>query len=81
MEATFSSETLVGFQRTTQCYIPKDSTLDNQYRVLYYIAQFRSSEVLCASVLVKSGLENRHYGRRGSAALTMRHPSIRKSWH
>jgi hypothetical protein len=39
------------------------------------------SEVLCASVLVKSGLENRDYGRRGSAALTMRHPSIRKSWH
>jgi hypothetical protein len=29
---------------------------------------------------VKSGLENRDYGRRGSAALTMRHPSIRKIW-
>jgi hypothetical protein len=28
-----------------------------------------------------SGLENRDYGRRGSAALTTRHPSIRKSWH
>jgi hypothetical protein len=40
-----------------------------------------SSEMLCASVLVKSGLEIRDYGRRGSAALTMRHPSIRKSWH
>jgi hypothetical protein len=26
-------------------------------------------------------LENRDYGRRGSAALTMRHRSIRKSWH
>jgi hypothetical protein len=38
-----------------------------------------SSEVLCASVLVKSGLENRDYGRRGSAALIMRHPSIDKS--
>jgi hypothetical protein len=38
-------------------------------------------EVLCASVLFKSGLENRDYGRRGSATLTMRHPSIRKSWH
>jgi hypothetical protein len=25
-----------------------------------------------------SGLENRDYGRRGSAALIMRHPSIRK---
>jgi hypothetical protein len=40
-----------------------------------------SSEVLCASELVKYGLENRDYGRRGSAVLTMRHPSIRKSWH
>jgi hypothetical protein len=27
-----------------------------------------------------SGSENRDYGRRGSAALTTRHPSIRKSW-
>jgi hypothetical protein len=26
------------------------------------------------------GLENREYGRRGSAALTTRHPPIRKSW-
>jgi hypothetical protein len=26
------------------------------------------------SVVVKSGLENRDYGRKGSAALTMRHP-------
>jgi hypothetical protein len=40
-----------------------------------------SSEVLRASVLVKSGLENRDYGRRGSAALTMRHPSVGKRWH
>jgi hypothetical protein len=28
-----------------------------------------SSEVLCASVLVKSGLENRDYDRRGHATL------------
>jgi hypothetical protein len=27
-----------------------------------------------------TGLENRDYGRMGSAALTMRHPSIRKRW-
>jgi hypothetical protein len=27
------------------------------------------------------GLENRDYGRIGSAALTTQHPSIRKSWH
>jgi hypothetical protein len=26
-------------------------------------------------------IENRNYGHRGSSALTMRHPSIRKSWH
>jgi hypothetical protein len=28
-----------------------------------------------------SGLENRDYGHRGTAALTMRHPSIHKSWY
>jgi hypothetical protein len=28
-----------------------------------------------------SGLENGDYGRRGSAALTTRHPFIRKSWY
>jgi hypothetical protein len=28
-----------------------------------------------------SGLEKRDYGRKGSAALTTRHPSILKSWH
>jgi hypothetical protein len=37
-----------------------------------------SSEVLCASFLVRSGIENRDYGHRGSAAQTIRHPSIRK---
>jgi hypothetical protein len=31
-------------------------------------------------VIRYSGLENRDYGRRESAALTMRHPSFRKSW-
>jgi hypothetical protein len=30
-------------------------------------------------ILKPCGLENRDYGRRGSAALSMRHPSIRKS--
>jgi hypothetical protein len=29
MEATYSSETSVDFQRNTQRYIPEDSTLDN----------------------------------------------------
>jgi hypothetical protein len=28
-----------------------------------------------------SGLENGDYGRWGTAALTTRHPSIRRSWH
>jgi hypothetical protein len=32
------------------------------------------------SVRVDTCLENRDYGHRGSAALTIRHPSIRKSW-
>jgi hypothetical protein len=27
------------------------------------------------------GIRNRDYGRRGSAALTTRHPSVSKSWH
>jgi hypothetical protein len=35
-------------------------------------------EVLYASVLVKSGLEIRDYGRSGSAALTMGHPYLQK---
>jgi hypothetical protein len=30
---------------------------------------------------IVAGLGNRDYGRRGSSALTMQHPSIRKSWH
>jgi hypothetical protein len=47
------------------------------YSNLVEIAFECSSEVLCASVLVKSGLENRDYGCRGPAALTMRHPSIK----
>jgi hypothetical protein len=40
-----------------------------------------NTNFVCASVLVKSGLENRDYGSRGPSALTMRHPSFRKSWH
>jgi hypothetical protein len=46
-----------------------------------YFLQTTQLNQLCASVLVKSGLENRDYGRGGSAALTMRHPSVRKSWY
>jgi hypothetical protein len=30
---------------------------------------------------IDSNLETRDYGRKGSAALTTGHPSIRKSWH
>jgi hypothetical protein len=33
-----------------------------------------------STFLFASGLEIRDYGRRGSAALTMQHPSILKSW-
>jgi hypothetical protein len=68
-----------------------DSRPSNQYILVKVIPScFRfakmclcecSSEVLCASVLVKSGLETRNYRRRGSAALTMRHLFIRKSWN
>jgi hypothetical protein len=43
---------------------------------------FRSHEKsLIVYIMLSCAVENRHYGRRGSAALTMRHPSIRKSWH
>jgi hypothetical protein len=48
---------------------------------MIYFIYSKCSEKLCASVLVKPGLENRDYGRRGSAALAMRHPSMQKSWH
>jgi hypothetical protein len=48
---------------------------------LHEVSYLVICEVLCASVLVKSGLENQDYGRRGPAALIMRHPSILKSWH
>jgi hypothetical protein len=48
---------------------------------LFFDLLLLNCEVLCASVLVKSGLENRDYGHRGSTALIMRHPSIRKRWH
>jgi hypothetical protein len=37
--------------------------------------------LLLLLLLYQAGLENRDYGRRGSAELTMRHPSIRRSWH
>jgi hypothetical protein len=37
--------------------------------------------LLLLLLLLLFGLENRDYGRRGSAALTMQLPSIRKSWH
>jgi hypothetical protein len=40
-----------------------------------------TTEELLARNSSGSVLENRDYGRKGFAALTMRHPSIRKSWH
>jgi hypothetical protein len=38
-----------------------------------------TTEELLGRKSIASGLENRDYGRRESAALTTRHPSIRKS--
>jgi hypothetical protein len=38
--ATWSSETSVGFQRTTWCYIPEDKTLENHYSPLLSHGQF-----------------------------------------
>jgi hypothetical protein len=40
-----------------------------------------TTEALLGRKSSGSGLESRDYGRRGSAALTTRHPSIRKRWH
>jgi hypothetical protein len=36
---------------------------------------------LILTVILFLGLENRDYDCKGSATLTMRHPSIRKIWH
>jgi hypothetical protein len=53
----------------------------------FYTDSFRERKIIRLLSVLKfieqqlSGLENRDYGRRGSAALTMRHPSIRRSWH
>jgi hypothetical protein len=33
------------------------------------------------ALMYHTGLEDRDYGRRRSAVLTLRYPSIRKSWH
>jgi hypothetical protein len=43
MEATFSSETSVDFQRTTWLYIPEERTLHNhrsEPHILYFIIYF-----------------------------------------
>jgi hypothetical protein len=40
-----------------------------------------TSEELFERKSSSCGQENRDYGGRGSAELTTRHPSIRKSWH
>jgi hypothetical protein len=40
-----------------------------------------TSEELLGRESSGSGLESREYGRKGSASLTTRHPSIGKSWH
>jgi hypothetical protein len=40
-----------------------------------------TTEELLGRKSSSSGLENREHGRKGSVALTTRHPSICKSWH
>jgi hypothetical protein len=66
MESRRCLETSVSFCRTTVCHIHRRENSKSEVCFVFI--------VLCASVLVKSGLENRYNGRRGSAALTMRHP-------
>jgi hypothetical protein len=41
----------------------------------------KGKQIFHISVVPMSSLENRDYGRRESATLTMRHPSTCKSWH
>jgi hypothetical protein len=54
-------------------------------RILTYTNIFVGYSVLISGKLgtfcIVAGPGNRDYGRRGSAALTMRHLSIRKSWY
>jgi hypothetical protein len=57
----------------------------NVYR-LCYVEESRLSLVSAIEELLErkssgSVLEILHYGRRGSAALTTGHRSLRKSWH
>jgi hypothetical protein len=44
MEAIYSSETSVDFQRTTRRYIPEDGTLRNHLLIKWYIYQMAVSE-------------------------------------
>jgi hypothetical protein len=41
MEAICSSETLVDFPRTTQCYIPEDGTLHSKYLLYEKIIKYK----------------------------------------
>jgi hypothetical protein len=61
--------TLESESRRTHDHIPLSQTRDS--------ANHGYSDNI--GLLVRS--RNWHYGRRGSAALIMRYPSIRKSWH
>jgi type IV secretory pathway VirB2 component (pilin) len=59
------------------------------YQVVYIVTTILQPVIIIVTIIIIInvcialffGLENRDYGRKGSTALTMRHPSIRKSWH
>jgi hypothetical protein len=53
-----------------------------RYQIFWEVVVLeRGPPSLVSTIEEGSGLENRDYGRRGSAALTTWHPSIRCSWH
>jgi hypothetical protein len=66
---------------TTAILLADQSKQDGR-RVCRLVYGFAEDEgKITVRCMLFPGLENRDYGRGGPAALTMRHPSIRKSWH
>jgi hypothetical protein len=52
MEATYSSETSVDFQRTTRRYIPEDSTVRNSKLALRFLPRARCFFVMTVLFMV-----------------------------
>jgi hypothetical protein len=57
------------------------SKLNTQKQNTKIANKLQNKAIYIAIIIIKTGLENRDYGRRGFAALAMRYPSNCKSWH